>query len=200
GSGFHNGDRTPRRQLMSVRVAALAAVHVTVAALLAQPALAADSKLPETLAWSAYDVCSAGHSQAAGLGAALNDQYGPNLRILPGKNDVSRMLPLKTNRLDFVANGAGTYMAQEGMYEFGGKEWGPLPVRILVANIAPQSMSVIVAKDTGAKTVADLMGKRGSWVIGAPATNQNITAVLSFAGLTCDAVATAELCCQLASC
>jgi len=176
---------------MKFRIAAIG-VTLAAASLIAQPALAADPELPDTLAWSAYDVGSAGYNQAVGIGAALKNKYGTNLRIIPGKNDVSRMLPLKTNRLDFVANGAGTYMAQEGMYEFGGKDWGPLPVRILLTNIAPQSMSVIVAKDTGAKTVADLKGKRVSWVIGAPAINQNITAVLAFAGLTWDDVEKVE--------
>ncbi len=175
---------------MNTRFAAIGATLAI--AFVAQTAFAADPKLPDTMAWSAYDVGSAGYNQAVGIGAALKNKYSTNLRIIPGKNDVSRMLPLKTNRLDFVANGAGTYMSQEGMYEFGGKEWGPLPVRILLANIAPQSMSVIVAKDTGAKTVADLKGKRVSWVIGAPAINQNITAVLAFAGLTWDDVEKVE--------
>jgi len=94
------------------------------------------------------------------------------------------MLPLKTKKLDFVANGVGSYMAQEGLYEFGGKEWGPIPARLLMTNISSQTLAMITAADTGVKTVADIKGKRVSWVIGAPALNQNITAILAFAGLT----------------
>ncbi len=176
---------------MKIRFAAIGGA-LAAASLVAQPALAADPKLPETMAWGAYDVGSGGYNQAVAIGSALKNKYGVNLRIIPGKNDVSRMLPLKTNRLDFVANGVGTYMAQEGMYEFGGKDWGPMPLRILMTNIAPQSLSMIVAKDTGVKTVADIKGKRVSWVIGAPALNQNITAVLAFAGLTWDDVEKVE--------
>src|SRR5690606_15307416 len=161
-------------------------------ALAFQPALAADPKLPETMAWSAYDVGSGGYNQAVAIGSALKNKYGTNLRIIPGKNDVSRMLPLKTNRLDFVANGVGTYMGQEGLYEFGNKDWGPMPLRLLLTNISGQAATMIVAGDIGVKTVADLKGKRVSWVIGAPALNQNITAVLAFAGLTWDDVEKVE--------
>ncbi|MEB2320851.1 MAG: C4-dicarboxylate ABC transporter, partial [Pseudomonadota bacterium] len=67
-----------------------AAIGATLAAvtLVAQPALAADPKLPDTLAWSAYDVGSGGYNQAVAIGAALKNKYGTNLRIIPGKNDV----------------------------------------------------------------------------------------------------------------
>jgi len=176
---------------MKFRIAAIG-VTLAAASLIAQPALAADPKLPDTMAWSAYDVGSGGYNQAVAIGAAFKNKYGVNLRVIPGKNDVSRMLPLKTGRLDVVVNGVGTYMAQEGMYEFGGKDWGPMPLRILLTSITPQVMSVLVAKDTGVKTVSDLKGKRVSWVIGAPALNQNVTAILAFGGLTWDDVEKVE--------
>jgi TRAP transporter TAXI family solute receptor len=171
----------------------LAVVGATLAAALAlQPAHAADPKLPDTMAWSAYDVGSGGYNQAVAIGSALKNKYGVNLRVIPGKNDVSRMLPLKTKKLDFVANGVGSYMAQEGLYEFGGKEWGPIPARLLMTNISSQTLAMITAADTGVKTVADIKGKRVSWVIGAPALNQNLTAILAFAGLTWDDVQKVE--------
>ena len=176
---------------MKIRFAAVGAM-LSAGALVAQPAFAADPKLPDTMAWSAYDVGSGGYNQAVAIGAALKNKYGINLRVIPGKNDVSRMLPLKTGRLDFVANGVGSYMAQEGLYEFGGKEWGPMPIRLLMSNISDQTLAMITAKDTGVKTVADIKGKRVSWVIGAPALNQNLTAILAFAGLTWDDVEKVE--------
>jgi len=176
---------------MKIRFAVIGGI-LAAASLAAQPALAADPKLPDTMAWSAYDVGSSGYNQSVAIGAAFKNKYGTNLRIIPGKNDVSRMLPLKTNRLDFVANGVGTYMGQEGLYEFGNKDWGPMPLRLLLTNISGQAATMIVAGDIGVKTVADLKGKRVSWVIGAPALNQNITAVLAFAGLTWDDVEKVE--------
>ncbi|MBE0594943.1 MAG: TAXI family TRAP transporter solute-binding subunit [Gemmatimonadales bacterium] len=176
---------------MKKRFAAIGAT-LAVVTLVAQPALAADPKLPDTLAWSAYDVGSGGYNQAVAIGAALKNKYGTNLRIIPGKNDVSRLLPLTTGKLDFVANGAGSYMAQEGMYEFGAKEWGPLPLRILMTNVASHAAAMIIAADAGIKTPADLKGKRISWVVGGPALNQNVAAVLAFAGLTWDDVQKVE--------
>ncbi len=147
-----------------------------------QPA-AADPNLPETMAWSAYDVGSGGYSQVVGIASAFKTKYGVNLRIIPGKNDVSRIMPLRNGQLDFVANGSATYMQHEGVFEFGARDWGPMPVRILLTNIGSFALPLIVAADTGVKTVADLKGKRVSWVIGSPALQKNTAALLAFGGL-----------------
>jgi TRAP transporter TAXI family solute receptor len=141
--------------------------------------------LPATLAWSAYDVGSGGYNQAVAIGNALKQRYGVNLRVLPGKNDVSRTLPVREGQVQFSANGVGgSYLAQEGVFEFGVKAWGPQPIRGLLLNNSDQVLTVVAAKDSGIKTVADLKGKRVAWVIGAPSLNQNITAILAFANLT----------------
>lgn len=171
---------------------ATAGALLAAATLITQPAFAAAPDLPETLAWSAYDVGSGGYNQAVAIGSALKNKYGVNLRVIPGKNDVSRLLPLKAGRLDFVANGMGSYMAQEGLFEFGAEAWGPQPLRLLLTNISSQGLTVIVAADTGVKTIADLKGKRVAWVVGAPALNQNISALLRFANLTWDDVEKVE--------
>lgn len=146
---------------------------------------AATAKLPGTLAWSAYDVGSGGYNQSVAIGNALKNNYGVNLRVIPGKNDVSRNLVLRERQVQFSANGVGgTYLAQEGVQEFGTKAWGPQPVRALLMNNSDQLLTVIAAADAGIKTMADLKGKRVAWVIGSPALNQNVTALLAFAGLT----------------
>jgi TRAP transporter TAXI family solute receptor len=145
--------------------------------------------LPATLAWSAYDVGSGGYNQAVAIGNALKQRYGVNLRVLPGKNDVSRTLPVREGQVQFSANGVGgSYLAQEGVFEFGAKAWGPQPIRGLMLNNSDQVLTVVAAKDSGIKTVADLKGKRVAWVIGAPSLNQNITAILAFANLSWDDV------------
>ena len=161
-----------------------AVLALAAAALVAGPA-SADVKLPSTLAWSAYGVGSGGYNQAVAIGNALKQKYNVSLRVLPGKNDVSRNLPLRNGQVQFSANGVGgAYLAQEGVYDFGAPEWGPQPIRGLMLNTSDQVLTVIAAKDTGVKTVADLKGKRVAWVIGAPSLNQNITAILAFANLT----------------
>ena len=154
---------------------------------LASRAVAQDNSLglPSTLAWSAYDVGSAGYNQAVAIGNAFKQRYGISLRVLPGKNDVSRNLPLREGKVEFSANGVGgSYMAQEGIYEFGAKQWGPQPVRALMLNVVDLALTAVVAGDVGVKTPADLKGKRAAWIIGAPALNQNLAAILAFSGLT----------------
>lgn len=145
--------------------------------------------LPRTLAWSAYDVGSGGYNQAIAIGNALKQKYGVNLRVIPGKNDASRSLPLRQGQVQFAATGiAGTYMAQEGMDEFGKAMWGPQPVRAVLLNNSDQILTVIAAADAGIKTPADLKGKRVSWVIAAPSVNAAVTGILAFGGLTWDDV------------
>jgi len=154
-------------------------------AVVAAPAWGQAIKLPETLTWTAYDVGSGGYNQAVAIGNALKNKLGINLRVLPGKNDVSRTVPLREGKVPFSANGVGgSYLAQEGVYEFGAKEWGPQPVRALLINNSDQLLSIVTAKDANILTAKDLKGKRVAWVVGAPSLNQNITAMLAFAGLT----------------
>ncbi|MBI2317454.1 MAG: TAXI family TRAP transporter solute-binding subunit, partial [Betaproteobacteria bacterium] len=156
----------------------------TAAALFAGAA-PAQVKLPATLAWSAYDVGSGGYNQSVAIGNALKQKYNVSLRVLPGKNDVSRTLPVREGQVQFSANGVGgSYLAQEGVYEFGAKDWGPQPIRGLMINTSDQILTVLAAKDSGVRTIADLKGKRVAWVIGAPSLNQNITALLAFANLS----------------
>ena len=155
------------------------------AAIAASTLVYAQTKLPDTITWTAYDVGSGGYNQAVAIGNALKNKLNVNLRVLPGKNDVSRTVPLRDGQVPFSANGVGgSYMAQEGLYEFGARDWGPQPVRALLLNNSDALLTIVTAKDANIKTMADLKGKRVAWVVGAPALNQNITALLASAGLT----------------
>lgn len=161
------------------------ALAFAAAAALLTGAAGAQVKLPATISWSAYDVGSGGYNQAVAIGNALKQKYNVSLRVLPGKNDVSRNLPVREGQVQFSANGVGgAYLAQEGVFEFGAQSWGPQPIRGLMLNTSDQVLTVVAAKDSGVRTVADLKGKRVAWVIGAPSLNQNITAMLAFANLT----------------
>lgn len=51
-------------------------------------------ELPRTMAWSAYPTGTGGYSQAVALGNILQRTYGVNLRVIPGRNDVSRLATL----------------------------------------------------------------------------------------------------------
>ncbi len=163
------------------------------AVMAAAPQASAQVKLPETLTWTAYDVGSGGYNQAVAIGNALKNKYQVNLRVLPGKNDISRNIPLRDGKVPFSANGVGgSYLAQEGVYDFGARDWGPQAVRALLLNNSDALLTIVAAKDANIVTAADLKGKRVAWVVGAPSLNQNITALLAFANLTWNDVTKVE--------
>ena len=140
--------------------------------------------LPQTLAWTAYDVGSSGYSQAVAIGAAFKNKMGITLRVLPGKNDVSRLVPLRDGKVDYSAFGIGGDQALEGVFPpFGQKDWGPQPVRMLSMSNSDACNTLMLAGDLGIKTYADIKGKRMPVVKGAPALNQNVYAYLRFANL-----------------
>lgn len=154
---------------------------------------AAEDKLPSTLAWTAYDVGSGGYNQSVAIGGALKRKMSVNLRVLPGKNDISRQVPLREKKVHFSATGLGaSYFAQEGVHEFGEKAWGPQEVTMLLTSNSDGGLSIGVARDAGIKTLADLKGKRVAWVVGAPSLNENIGAMLRFAGLSWNDVVKVE--------
>ncbi|MEM9622051.1 MAG: TAXI family TRAP transporter solute-binding subunit [Pseudomonadota bacterium] len=153
-----------------------------------QISLAQEPQLGRTMAWSAYNLGTTGYNQAVAIGKALKDNYGVNLRVVPGKNDVSRLLPLVKGRVQFSANGMATYFAQEGVFQFAGKRWGPLPLRLVMMSYGDSNQALGVAADIGVQTYADLRGKRVPYVRGAPALNVPTEAFLACGGLTWDDV------------
>jgi len=145
-------------------------------------------EFPRTMSWSAYNLGTTGYNQAVGIGKALKDNYNVNLRVLPGKNDVSRLLPLQRGRVQFSANGVATYFGQEGVFQFAGKTWGPMRLRLVMASHGDSNQALGVANDLGIKSYADLRGKRVPYVRGAPALNVTTEAFLACGGLTWDDV------------
>lgn len=159
---------------------------VVVAAAIGMPVHAAvdEVKLPQTLAWTAYNTGTTGYNQSVAIGKALKDKYGTSLRVVPGKNDISRLTPLRNGKVQFSANGGATYFAFEGVSLFAAREWGPLPIQMLMSATSDANLSVATAKDANIRTAADLKGKRVAWVRGSDALNIGVEAVLAFGGLT----------------
>ncbi|WP_407146827.1 TAXI family TRAP transporter solute-binding subunit [Bradyrhizobium sp. ORS 86] len=175
-------------RLMALAPAALAGLSLTTAL----PASAEDIKLPPTMAVTAYDTGTAGFNIAVGVGKMLKDKYGTDVRVLPAGNDVARLAPLRAKRAISSAMGSGTYFAQEGVFEFGAKEWGPQPLQLLLSSVDCNCGALGVAADAGVKEIKDLRGKRVGFVVGSPALNQNSLAMLAFGGLTKDDVKVVE--------
>lgn len=151
---------------------------------LAALAEAQGSRVPRTLVWTAYDVGSAGYSQAASIGHAMQTKEGVTLRVIPAGNDVARQIPLVRRTAHFGALGNAFFLSQEAVMDFATPEWGPQAVRIIGAAWANFNTGVAsCAGDVGIKTVYDLKGKRIAWVVGAPALNLNMTAYLAAGNL-----------------
>jgi TRAP transporter TAXI family solute receptor len=168
---------------MVSRLTALAPVFTTVALLMSPAAHAEDVKLPPTMTFTAYDTGTAGFNIAVAVGKMLKDKYGTDLRVLPAGNDVARLAPLRAGRALSSAMGSGTYFAQEGVFEFGAREWGPQALQLVLSSVDCNAGSLGVARDTGVTEIKQLRGKRVGFVVGSPALNQNSLAILAFGGL-----------------
>jgi TRAP transporter TAXI family solute receptor len=161
----------------------LATLALAGTAAMAAPAFA-QVKLPPTITATAYDTGTAGFNITVAIGKMMKDKYGTDMRVLPAGNDVARLQPLRTGRAAISGMGSGVYFAQEGVFEFGSKEWGPQAVQLTLTTVDCNAGSLGVAADTGVKSIAELKGKRVGFVVGSPALNQNTLGVLAFANLT----------------
>ncbi|MDO8907358.1 MAG: TAXI family TRAP transporter solute-binding subunit [Pseudohongiella sp.] len=150
--------------------------------------------LPRTIAWSAYPTGTGGYSQAVAIGNILQRQYGVNLRVVPGRNDVSRLATLRADRVHMSAGGSEAVYAQEGILNFAARIWGPQPIRAILSNFSTScSFSFATAADANIRTIDDMRGKRLTFVQGAPSLNNASTALLAYANLTWDDVQIVEV-------
>jgi TRAP transporter TAXI family solute receptor len=150
--------------------------------------------LPRTVAWSAYPTGTGGYSQAVAIGNILQRQYGVNLRVVPGRNDVSRLATLRADRVNMSAGGSEAVYAQEGILNFAARIWGPQPIRAILSNFSTScSFSFATAADADIRTIDDMRGKRLTFVQGAPSLNNASTALLAYANLTWDDVEIVEV-------
>lgn len=182
-----NGQRTLTRSARRTCHALMAiAAGLTVAG--AIQAQSSTPELPSQMAWTAYNLGTTGYNQSVAIGAMLREKFDVTLRVIPGQNDVSRLLPLKTGRVQFSANGVATYFAQEGVFQFADPEWGPQPLRMVMSSSGLSNQAVAVAADIGVTSFAELRGKRVPFVRAAPALNISMEAYLACGGLTWDDV------------
>lgn len=155
---------------------------------LATTASALDN-LPKNVSWTAYGTTSSGYANGVAIGNVMKKVYDTEVRLVPGKNDISRMIPVRSGKVDLCACGAAALLAQEGVFDFAKPKWGPQRLFNLFNNAKGKNGTTLaLAGDIGVKTLADLKGKRMAWVRGAPALNNNLEGFLAFAGLTWDDV------------
>src|SRR5690554_1682575 len=153
----------------------------------------AEPTFPRVSVWTAYDTGSTYYIQASALGGLLREQQNSNIRIIPGRNDVARMTPLKSGQASYTISGIATYFAQEGVMLFNSDEWGPQPLRVVSANFGGQAIGLAASGASGIETPADLEGKRVAYVLRGDAMNMTTAAVRSYAGLTWNDVRKVEI-------
>lgn len=181
--------RARKKMGSGLLVAALAALTACGVDELPENPPAGQLNMPRTVAWSAYPTGTGGYSQAVAIGNILQRQYGVNLRVVPGRNDVSRLATLNAGRVNMSAGGSEAVYAQEGILNFAARIWGPQPIRALLSNFSTScSFSLATAANANIRTVDDIRGKRVTFVQGAPSLNNATTALLAYANLTWDDV------------
>jgi TRAP transporter TAXI family solute receptor len=140
--------------------------------------------VPKEMTWTAYDAGSSGFNIAVAIAQQVKEALGSDVRVLPSGNDTGRLAPLKANRAVVAQMGTGVYFAQEGVFEFGNRSWGPQPVRLMMSASACNGLGLGAAGDSGITHIKDIKGKRLGVVIGSPALTQGALALIAFAGLT----------------
>ncbi|MGV8844401.1 MAG: TAXI family TRAP transporter solute-binding subunit [Pseudomonas sp.] len=148
----------------------------------------ASAEMPDALNWTAYGTGTSGHAQIMAIGQVVQKHSGTQFRVIPGENDILRMTPLKSGRVDLCACGIASYYGSEGVMMFAGRNWGPQPIRVISTSMASFGLGMAVAGDAQVKTLADLKGKRLAYIRGDDALNKAAEAYLAFGGLTWDDV------------
>ena len=166
------------------RLTALAPIALAGISLLALSAAHADDvKLPPTMIVTAYDTGTAGFNIAVARRQDDEGQIRHRCARAAGRQRRGAPGAAARQARGDLGDGLGIYFAQEGVFEFGAKEWGPQPLQVVLSSIDCNAGTLGVAKDTGVKEIKDLKGKRVGFVVGSPALNQNALAMLAFGDL-----------------
>jgi len=158
----------------------------------ADGAKAQDIDLPKTITWSSYTVGSSGYNNTVSIGKVLKDRLGVNLRPIPGKNDIARLAPIRSGKVDFGLAGGGAPFAFEGDLIFARKDWGPQKLRVLVFNNPDSGVVMITRGDSGIKSWADVKGRKVAAVLSSAAIEVAMTGGLAFGGYSWDDVERVE--------
>ena len=149
-------------------------IALAAALAVAAPVAAQDIKLPATLTATAYDTGSSGFNIAVAVGKVLKDKHGTDVRVLPAGNDVARLSAAARQPRAVLGHGHRRALRAGGACSSSASRTGARSsCGIMLASTDCNASGLGVAKDTGAKEIKDLKGKRLGVVVGSPALNQN---------------------------
>lgn len=153
----------------------------------------ADFELPERVTWATY--ARLGQEQAQAIGEALRAAAGVELVVRPAGSDLDRAELLRSGAVEFAATAiGGSVAAQEGAFDFAAPDWGPQPVRMVLASTGELfTYAIAIAGDLGVTDYAGLKGKRVAWYRDFPLVNVNTEAFLAYGGLTWQDVEAVEV-------
>jgi len=173
------------RRINPLVLAALVTVmSVVLVFTVASPVLA-----KKLLSCTTYSVGSTGYSTSMGLMDAIYKNEGIKVKVVPAGTDKSKILPLKNGIMHLsLFTGAGQYYALMGAGVFNADDWGPQPLRLVFACPQGAIAGMMVRKDSGIKTLADLKGRKVAIIPGSPASEALHKGYLSFAGISIDEV------------
>lgn len=140
---------------------------------------------PKEFTMNVLPLGSLAYTLIIGMGEGMKQTTGIGIRVIPGGNDVVRLLPVRAKEVDLaLITGMSAYYISHGLAEpFGNEEWGPQPVRV-VWNGSSGATGYYVRGDSGIRKIEDLKGKRIAVVLGNPMYEVAQEALLSFAGLS----------------
>lgn len=142
--------------------------------------------LAEQTVWSTHPVGTGSYNDVAAIANAFTNDHGLQVRLLSSDTGIGRIGPIITGTAQLGRSSVEYYYAFEAEDEYCNEIWGPQPMRLLWT--PGGNYGILVRQDSGITDVEELEGKRVPNVIGNPAVNRNIQALLAYGGLTFDDV------------
>ena len=139
---------------------------------------------PTLITIAAYDIGASAYNQPMAMAEGVLKKFGIKTRLLPLTNNISRMMAAKMRQVDFFITSTDAVFARKGWHEWSASEWGPQNLKLVWQTNRSSSFSMATLADSGIRTIADLKGKRVTYLVGSPSGNAITEAYLNFEGLT----------------
>lgn len=149
------------------------------------------SGLPQQMVWSTYSAGTGTYNDVAAVANMFTQHAGVQVRLMTSDTGIGRLAPLISGTSHYARAGDEYYYAFEGDDEYTSHVWGPQPIRQIWA--PPGNYGVLVRKDSGIETVADLKGKRYPRLVASTSMNRKLLAILNYGGLTFDDVTLVDI-------
>ncbi|WP_223286333.1 TAXI family TRAP transporter solute-binding subunit [Kocuria atrinae] len=131
--------------------------------------------------WSTYNVGTGTYNDLAAVANTLTGKTGRQIRLMTSDTGIGRLAPLINGTAQYSRAGDEYYYAFEGNDEFASEQWAQ-PLRQVWT--PPGNYGVLVRKDSGIETVADLKGKKYPRLVASTSMNRKLEGILNYGGLT----------------